>query len=76
MELVVNELEAKYGNQVAFSSINARSQLGADAYKFYSLRGHPIVAILDTEGQLIAQIWGKRPIEEVEEPLRKSLVNE
>jgi hypothetical protein len=75
MELVVNELETKYGDRVAFASIDARSQLGEDAYNFYALRGHPIVAILDEEGKLIAQVWGERPIDEIEGPLQEALRN-
>ncbi len=75
MELVVDELEAKYGHQVAFGRIDARSQLGEDAYKFYGLRGHPIIAILDARGELTAQIWGERPIEDIEASLKQALGN-
>lgn len=73
MELVVNELETEYGDRVAFQRVDARSQLGEDAYNFYALRGHPIVAILDEEGRLIVQIWGERPIQEIETPLLAAL---
>lgn len=75
MELVVNELETKYGDRVAFSRIDARSQLGQEAYDFYKLRGHPIVAILDEQGRLTAQIWGERPIQEIEGPLQEALTH-
>ncbi len=73
MELVVNELETEYGDRVAFSRINARGEAGQAAYDYYQLRGHPIIALLDGEGRLLAQIWGERPIEEVEGPLREAL---
>lgn len=73
MEPVVNGLESTYGDRVIFSRVDARSQLGKAAYEYYNLRGHPIVAILDPEGRLLAQIWGERPREEIETPLRAAL---
>jgi hypothetical protein len=73
MALVVNELETMYGDQAAFSRVDALTPLGKQAYEFYDLRGHPIIAILDEQGQLLAQIWGERPRPEVEVPLQKAL---
>lgn len=69
----MNGLKTTYGDRVAFSRVDARSRLGKEAYEFYNLRGHPIVAILDSEGRLVAQIWGERPREEIETALRAAL---
>lgn len=66
-------LRTTYGDRVAFSRVDARSQLGKEAYEFYNLRGHPIVAILDAQGKLLAQIWGERPRSEIETALRAAL---
>ena len=74
MELVVNELETAYGDQVAFERIDARSQLGEDAYRHYGLRGHPIVAILDGQGALVAQLWGEQSRAEIEKALQNALI--
>jgi hypothetical protein len=73
MTLVVNELEQAYKDRVAFKRLDALSDQGKAAYEAYQLRGHPMILIFDTNGQLVGQILGEQPIDRVTTALDEAL---
>ena len=51
-------LEAEYGEQVNFVRLNVELLENERIQQSYGLRGHPSVAILDADGEMVQGIFG------------------
>ncbi len=70
---VVDGLEAKYQDQVAFRRLDANSPTGKTAYQAYSLRGHPGFVLLSPDGTTLWSGVGEQPAEALEEQIQMAL---
>jgi hypothetical protein len=70
---VVDGLEAKYQDQVAFRRLDANSPTGKTAYQAYSLRGHPGFVLLSPDGKTLWSGVGEQPAEALEEQIQMAL---
>ena len=74
MQSIVNGLEAQYGEQVDFISLNALDGgQGQEAFQAYGLRGHPTVVLVQPEGQVSAIRPGIMPGEDLEQAIQDLL---
>jgi len=53
MEPVVNGLEEAYGDKIDVRRLDANSEDGGAAFRYYQLLGHPSYVILNPEGQVL-----------------------
>lgn len=53
MEPVVNGLEENYGSEIDLRRLDANSDNGRSAFRYYKLLGHPSYIILDSEGKVL-----------------------
>jgi hypothetical protein len=63
----VNGLEATYGEQLDFRSLDAGSGEGLQAFRAYNLLGHPSYLVLDPSGEVLWRAFG---------PLSKEVLSE
>lgn len=70
---VVDGLEAKYQDQVAFRRVDANSPTGKTAYQEYSLRGHPGFVLLSPDGKTLWSGVGEQPAGALEEQIQMAL---
>ncbi len=73
MQPVVDGLEAGYGEQVAFKSIDANSPDGQEVFQFFRLRGHPSYVILSRTGENLWFGLGEQPAKDLERQIRMAL---
>ncbi|MGB1249092.1 MAG: TlpA family protein disulfide reductase [Candidatus Promineifilaceae bacterium] len=59
----MNGLEDEYGTQLEFIRLNAAEPDNVIIQQGYGLRGHPTVAILDTDGNADAKFIGEQSAE-------------
>lgn len=68
MVSIVNGLEDKYGDNIAFHYLNARDgSVGEESYRNYNLRGHPVTLIVDSTGSVLWERSGIIPSSELEQ---------
>ena len=75
MEPVVNGLEAKYRDRIAFQYIDANSQGGQTAFRAYRLQGHPAYVLINPDGEVLWTGLGEQIGENLENDLRARLEN-
>ncbi|MXY88380.1 MAG: hypothetical protein F4Y92_05950 [Dehalococcoidia bacterium] len=68
-------LQAEYGDQIEFVSVDANTRAGADFSDMYGIRGHPGFVAIDANGDVIHAALGPFDEEELRE-LVASLVPE
>jgi thioredoxin-like negative regulator of GroEL len=54
----VDGLEAEYGEEVNFVRLNVELPDNERIQQSYGLRGHPSVAILDVNGEMVQGVFG------------------
>lgn len=69
MQPIVNGLEDRYGKNLEFRLLNANSQEGGEAFRYYQLFGHPGYVILDLDGQVVWSGLGEQSSEALEEQI-------
>ncbi len=62
MKPIVDGLEQKYNEQVAFQRLNANHAEGKAALDYYRLRGHPAYVILGSDGKMRWTAVGQLPV--------------
>lgn len=75
MQPIVDGLEMKYHETVAFKRINASTSEGLEIFNAYSLFGHPSYLILGETGKILWQSVGEQPAENIENALKTALEN-
>jgi thioredoxin-like negative regulator of GroEL len=75
MTPIVHGLEAEFSNQMTFYVLNvgpgATNNQALQAA--YELRGHPTIALVDANGQKVAQFYGRVPAETLRQSLQTLL---
>lgn len=51
-------LQAEYGDQIEFVTVNANTRAGADFSDLYGIRGHPGFVALDASGEAVHAALG------------------
>ena len=69
MEPVVNGLEKVYNDQVEFRWLDANSEDGEAAFKYYKLLGHPGYVILNPKGDVLWSGVGEKPEAELNQQI-------
>lgn len=75
MTPIVHGLEAEFSNQITFYVLNVgpAAPHNQALQAFYDLRGHPTIALVDANGQKVAQFYGQVPAETLRESLQTLL---
>ncbi|MCC7352164.1 MAG: hypothetical protein IT330_00300 [Anaerolineae bacterium] len=63
MKPIVDGLEQKYGDRVAFQRLNVNLAEGKATLEYYRLRGHPSYVILDNDGKMRWTAVGQLPVD-------------
>jgi thioredoxin-like negative regulator of GroEL len=61
----VNGLEAEYGEQMTFTRLNVDEPANQEIQQQYRLRGHPSVAIINANGEIVQTFVGVQSAETV-----------
>ena len=61
----MNGLEAEYGEKIQFYRLDANNPDNQPIQNELNLRGHPSVAILDQNGNVVQQFFGVQPAEAI-----------
>ena len=76
MEPIVNGLEAEFGDQIEFLTVDANSPDGQVAFRAYRLQGHPAYVMLDMEGKVLWTSLGEQTAETLVRTLETVLNNQ
>ena len=72
MRPVVNGLQEKYGDRVAFAGVDYYDESNRQLFRKYEVLGHPTFVILDPNGKVVEQLTGFVEAEELEAAVRKA----
>ena len=73
MAPIVDGLEQQFSEQIAVKRINAEIGDGPAIMKAYRIPGHPVIMIIDPEGNEIQRLIGPQTKETLIEELQKIL---
>lgn len=68
MELVVNELDENYSDQIEFRSLDANAE-GKTAFRSFKLRGHPAYVLLNPAGEVLWSGLGEIPADNIKKAI-------
>ena len=72
MRPVVNGLQEKYGDRVAFAGVDYYDESNRQLSRKYEVLGHPTFVILDPSGKVVEQLTGFVEAEELEAAVREA----
>ncbi len=73
MQPVVNGLNQTYGDRIEFRELDANAPDGQQAFRAYSLPGHPGYVLLDPQGEVLWMGFGEQSRESLEAQLLAAL---
>lgn len=70
----MDELQQEFPDQIVIEAIDAADPVNQPRMVDYSVRGHPVIIILDASGQTSARFAGAQPIETLRDAITAVIV--